>query len=139
MSYLFDTNVLSELRKKPGVVDARVSDWAQYLSTGDAYISAITVMEIELGVTRIERQDADQGTMLRNWLEAQVMVGFAGRVLPVDIPVAKRAALLHVPDPRPERDAFIAATAAVHGLTVATRNVADFESTGVAIVNPWES
>ncbi|TDD06642.1 type II toxin-antitoxin system VapC family toxin [Saccharopolyspora terrae] len=139
MSFLLDTNVISELRKKPGVVDSRVLEWATALSSGDACISVITVMEIELGIARVEGRDAAQGAVLRNWLEKQVLVGFSGRVLPVDVPVARRAALLHVPDPRPERDAFIAATAAVHGLTVATRNVADFQPTGVAAVNPWEA
>jgi len=77
--------------------------------------------------------------MLRAWLEHKVLPEFSERTLPVDIAVAQRCARLHVPDRRGERDALNAATALVHGMTVVTRNVADFESTGVALVNPWDS
>ncbi len=76
---------------------------------------------------------------LRAWIDQQVLPRFDGRVLAVDTAVAQRCAQLHVPDPRAERDALIAATAMVHGLTVVTRNIADFEPTGVALFNPWES
>lgn len=137
MSYLLDTNVVSELRKKPGVVEPRVLAWAERHPARDLYISVVTVMEIELGVARVERRDPEQGAVLQLWLEAGVLAGFANRILSIDVETARRAARLHVPDPRPERDAFIAATAAVHGLTVVTRNVADFDPTGVDVVNPW--
>ncbi|OMH24164.1 VapC toxin family PIN domain ribonuclease [Tersicoccus phoenicis] len=139
MSFLLDTNVVSELRKPPGVVDPRVLDWAQRHPARGLYISVVTVLEVELGVARVERRDRRQGAALRAWMDAGVLAGFAGRILPVDIDVALRAAHLHVPDPRPERDAFIAATAAIHGLTVVTRNVRDFEPTGVAVLDPWSS
>jgi predicted nucleic acid-binding protein len=95
-------------------------------------------MELELGVLLIERKDAAQGAMLRSWLEQHVLPEFSARTLPVDTAVAQRCARLHIPDPRNERDALIAATALVHGMTVVTRNVADFKPTGVNIVNPWE-
>lgn len=137
MSYLLDTNVVSELRKKPGVVEPRVLAWAERHPARDLYISVVTVMEIELGVARVERRDPEQGAVLQLWLEAGVLAGFANHILSIDVETARRAARLHVPDPRPERDAFIAATAAVHGLTVVTRNVADFDPTGVDVVNPW--
>lgn len=137
MSFLLDTNVISELRKRAGVVNPGVESWAEERSGHDLYISVMTVMEIELGIARVERRDPEQSAMLRRWLEGGVLAGFAGRILPINVEEARRAAQMHVPDPRPERDAFIAATAAVHGLTVVTRNVADFQPIGVPVINPW--
>jgi predicted nucleic acid-binding protein len=102
-------------------------------------VSAITILELELNVLPIERKDATQGALLRSWLEQHVLPEFSGRTLPVDTAVAQRCARLHVPDKRGERDTLIAATALVHGMTVVTRNVADFKPTGVTIVNPWEA
>ena len=87
---------------------------------------------------RVERRDASQGTVLRAWLDRQVLPAFDGRVLSVDTAVVQRGAALHVPDPRAERDALIAATALVHGMTVVTRNVVDFAPMGVTLLNPWE-
>ena len=136
--YLLDTNVVSELRKvKAGRADRHVSGWAQSVSAGRLFISVISLMELESGVLLILRRDAAQGAVLRAWLANQVRPAFAGRVLPVDEAVALRCAPLHVPDPRPERDALIAATALVHGLTVVTRNVADFLPMDVLLYNPW--
>ncbi len=140
MMYVLDTNVLSELRKvRLGRADANVAAWAESVDAADLFVSAITIMELELGVLSIERRDATQGAMLRSWLEQQVLPEFSGRTLPIDTAVAQRCARLHVPDKRGERDALIAATALVHGMAVVTRNVADFTPTGVTIVNPWES
>ncbi len=85
----------------------------------------------------MERRDIIQGAILRRWFEQEVLARLAPRILPVDIAIARRCAALHVPDPRPERDALIAATALVHGLTVVTRNTADFEPMGVKLFNPW--
>jgi len=99
----------------------------------------ITLFEIELGVLLVERRDSRQGGALRRWLESSVRRPFAERTLPVDGAVARRAAELQVPDPKPERDRYIAATALVHGLTVVTRNLSDFEATGVALINPWDA
>ena len=107
------------------------------LDIQSCHVSALTLMELEIGVLRIERRDARQGAVLRTWLDERVVPEFADRVLPVDGPVALRCARLHVPDPRPERDALLAATALVHGLTVVTRNEVDFEPTGAAVFNPW--
>lgn len=136
--YLLDTNIVSELRKaKQGRADAGVIAWAQGVQAGELYISAISVLEIEQGVLQCERKDAAQGAILRTWLDQHVLPGFAGRILAVDTAVARRCAQLHVPDPRSERDALIAATALVHGMSVVTRNVRDFELTGVPIINPW--
>lgn len=101
-------------------------------------LSAISILEIELGALLIARRDAKQGAVLGAWIDEQVLPGFDGRILAVDTVVAQRCARLHVPDPRAERDALIAATAMVHGLTVVTRNVADFGPLGVPLLDPWE-
>ncbi|MEY4882216.1 MAG: hypothetical protein RIS34_70 [Pseudomonadota bacterium] len=136
--YLLDTNVVSELRKvRLGKADARVAVWADSVEAGDLYLSVITLQELEIGVLLAERRDPSQGSVLRVWLNAHVLPAFTGRILAVDTAVAQRSARLHVPDPRPVRDGLIAATALVHGMTVVTRNVADFESTGVVVLNPW--
>jgi toxin FitB len=135
---LLDTNVISELRKVGSRrIDAGVAAWAKSAAAGGFFISVVTLMELETGVRLVERRDTKQGAMLRTWLDDKVQPGFAGRILPVDEAVALRCAALHVPDPRPERDALIAATALVHGMTLVTRNVADFEPMGVPLFNPW--
>jgi predicted nucleic acid-binding protein len=139
MRLILDTNVVSELRKvRLGKADMNVTAWAESVDATDLFVSAITIMELELGVLSIERKDATQGALLRTWLEQHVLPEFSRRTLLVDTAVAQRCARLHVPDKRGERDALIAATALVHGMTVVTRNVADFKSTGVPLINPWE-
>lgn len=136
--FLLDTNVVSELRKaRAGKADARVTAWAASVPGGHLFISAITLLELEMGVLLVERRDPAQGAMLRAWLDMQAAPAFHERILPVDATVARCCAHLHVPDPRAERDALIAATALVHGLTVVTRNVGDFRPTGVPLLNPW--
>jgi predicted nucleic acid-binding protein len=135
--YLLDTNVLSELRR-PERADLNVVAWASTVPAASFFLSVICILEIELGALQIAR-DAAQGAVLRAWIDDQVLPRFEGRILAIDTAVAQRCAHLHVPDPRAERDALIAATALVHGLTVVTRNVADFEHVGVALLNPWES
>jgi predicted nucleic acid-binding protein len=137
--YLLDTNVVSELRKaRAGKADRNVSAWADSVPAAGLFISAITVHEIELGVLLKERKDAAQGAILRAWFDERVLPAFAGRILAVDSMIAKCSASLHVPDPRPTRDMFIAATALVHRMAVVTRNVADFQETGAQIINPWD-
>jgi predicted nucleic acid-binding protein len=139
LSYLLDTNVVSELRKiGDGKADARVAAWVDTEDAESFFISAITILELERGVLGIQRRDAAQGARLRAWLDNHVRPEFAGRILPIDDQIATRCAHLHIPDRRNEVDALIAATALVHGLTVATRNVQDFEGTGVVVVNPWQ-
>ena len=138
--FLLDTNVISELRKAgDGKADTNVVAWLSSVDATTCYLSAITLMEIELGILRIERRDPAQGARLRAWMDQHILPEFADRTLPVDTAVALRCALLHVPDPRPERDAFIAGTALAHGMTVVTRNVADFTPTGVPLLNPWDA
>ena len=136
--YLLDTNVVSELRKaKSGKADKNVEAWANSVSASGLYLSVITVLELETGILLVERRDSAQGAILRSWLNTHVLPAFSDRILVVDTAIAQRCAKLHVPDPRSDRDAIIAATALVHGMTVVTRNVDDFKATGVEIINPW--
>lgn len=134
--FLLDTNVVSELRKTQA--DPAVVAWARSVPAYKLYISAITLLEIETGILRLERRDPEQAAPLRNWLEVHVISAFAGRVLSVDGAVARRCARLHVPDRSNECDALIAATALVHDMTVVTRNTRDFAFSGAPVLNPWE-
>jgi toxin FitB len=136
--YIIDTNVVSELRKAKKA-DQNVTKWAQPLPSATLYISVISLLELEIGILLMERRDKEQGAILRAWMNRHVLPTFSGRILAIDTTVAQRCAALHVPNPRSDRDALIAATALVHGLTVATRNVADFEGMGVDVLNPWGS
>lgn len=136
--FVLDTNVVSELRKaKAGKADLNLTRWASQALPGALFVSAVTILELELGVLRIERRDGAQGAVLRAWLDDHVLTAFADRVLPIDAAVARLCAKLLVPDPMPDRDAMIAATALTHGMTVVTRNTTDFERTGVPLLNPW--
>jgi predicted nucleic acid-binding protein len=135
--YLLDTNVVSELRKA-NKADPSVRMWAQMLPAASLYLSAITILELETGVLLIERRDRKQGAVLRAWMDGHVLPAFSDRILAIDATVAQRCAALQVPNPRSDRDALIAATALIHGMTVATRNVSHFRPMGVVVVNPWE-
>lgn len=138
--FLLDTNVVSELRKAgDGRADPNVIAWQSTVDSSNFYISSVTLWEIEVGILRIERRDAVQGARLRKWMNERLMFQFAERVLPIDATVAFRCAGLHVPHTRSDNDAWIAATALVHNMTVVTRNVADFEQTGVRVLNPWDA
>lgn len=134
--YLLDTNVVSELRKvRAGKAHPNVAAWSAGVDAADLYLSVITIQELEIGVLLAERRDPAQGAILRAWLTGHVMPAFAGRILPVDIAVAQRSARQGGPDMRPVRGGLIAATALVHGMTVVTRDVGDFE--GAPTFNPW--
>lgn len=137
--FLLDTNVVSELRKaRAGKADPSVTSWARGTPLSSLFVSVITIQELEIGVLLADRRDPPQGAILRTWLEDHVLSAFADRILPIDAAVARRSASLHVPDPRPIRDALIAATALVHELTVVTRDVADFTPTGARVLDPWQ-
>ena len=136
--FLLDTNVVSELRKvQSGKADWRVAAWLRNADPEQQFLSVVVLEELEIGVLLSERRDPQAGALLRRWLDGQVRQVFLRRTLPIDAAVALRSARLHVPDRRPVRDALIAATALVHGMTVVTRNVTDFAPTGVPTLNPW--
>lgn len=135
--YLLDTNVVSELRRAKKAHPS-VRMWAQGLPAAGLYLSVISILELEIGILLMERRDPKQGGILRTWMDGHVLPTFAGRILPIDTAVAQRCAALHVPNPRSDRDALIAATALIHGLTVVTRNVSHFQPMGVAVVDPWK-
>ncbi|MEA7133415.1 type II toxin-antitoxin system VapC family toxin, partial [Salmonella enterica subsp. enterica serovar Montevideo] len=120
--FLLDTNVVSELRR-PDKANRNVLAWANAVPAASFFMSAISILEIEVGARLIARKDAVQGAGLRRWIDGQILARFEGRILAIDTVVAQRCAQLHVPNPRAERDALIAAAALVHGLTVVTRNV----------------
>jgi toxin FitB len=136
--FLLDTNVVSELRKaRARKADRNVAAWANDVPAAALFLSVISVQELEIGILLVERRDPETGAVLRAWLEGQVLQAFAERIVSVDTAVARRSAALQFPNQRPVRDGLIAATALVHGMTVVTRNVADFEPTGVRVLNPW--
>jgi predicted nucleic acid-binding protein len=136
---LLDTNVISELRKvRDGRTNPLFIAWAKTLDWSDLYLSVITLYELELGVGRLEEYDTVQGKILRTWLGESVLKRFESHILPVNEAVATRSAQLQIPRTRQVEDTLIAATAYVYNLRVVTRNVSDFEGTGVRIINPWE-
>ena len=135
--FLLDTNVVSELRR-PHRTNPNVAKWADSISPSDLFLPSISILELKTGALLLARRDAGEGGLIRQWIEERVLAAFAERILAVDTAVARRCALLHVPDPKPYRASLIAATAFVHRLTVVTRNRADFEPMGVAVLNPWE-
>jgi predicted nucleic acid-binding protein len=136
--FLLDTNVISELRR-PKRANPKVAKWAGGIPAVQFFLSAISILEIERGALQIARKDKAQGKVLRAWIDDYILVHFEQRILAIDTSVASRCAHLHIPDPKSERDGLIAATALVHGMTVVTRNVADFAATGVEILNPWDA
>ena len=138
--FLLDTNVVSESRKLGTArIDPLAALWLGRIDAEASFLSAMTLFELERGVRQLERRDAVQGLMLRTWLSDQVMATYEHRILPLSGAVALVCAGLHVPDPKSERDAWIAATAIDSGLTLVTRNVGDFADMGVRLINPFET
>lgn len=136
--YLLDTNVVSEFRKLgTSRADPNLDSWSASVDARHMFLSVVSLQELEVGVLRIERKDAEQGALLRHWLNKQLLPAFVGRILDVDQQVAKASARLQVPDPRPTLDCLLAATALVHGLTMVTRNTKDFTVAGLSLLNPW--
>lgn len=136
--FLLDTHVITEMRRRDRI-DPGLAEWALSVAPADLYLSALTVLELEMALMALEHRSPARAAPLRSWLDTKVLPAFEARILPVDAKVARRAAALHVPQRRPERSALIAATAMVHGFTVVTRHASQFEPLGVAIVSPWQS
>lgn len=136
--YLLDTNIISESRKLGSPrIDQCAARWLGQIDVETTFVSAMTLFELERGVQSMERRDAKQGAALRRWLDDQVMTTYENRTLPMTRAVALICAGLHIPDPKSERDAWIAATAIDASLTVVSRNVDDFAGMGVGLINPF--
>lgn len=132
---VLDRNVISELRKKPHNQDPKVCAWSQTHPASAFYLTTLTIMEIERGTLIEEVKNSPQGPVLRTWFNA-LRIAYAGRVLPFNEGAAIRAAQLAGVN-RPSVDLMIAAIALEFGYAVATRNVAHFNFSGLAVVDPW--
>lgn len=137
MSYLLDTNVISELRKGERA-DANLTAWFAELDDEEIFFSVLTVGEIRKGIDSVRRRDPDSAAALERWLSL-LSEAHGERITPVDRAIAEEWGRMNVPDPLPVVDGLLAATARVLGLTLVTRNVADVESTGVELLNPFSS
>jgi toxin FitB len=137
LSYLLDTNVISELRKGERA-DANVRAWFSELADEEIYLSVLTMGEVRRGVENARRRDPKAATALESWL-ARLGEAHRDRILPVDRAIAEEWGRMNVPDPPPVVDGLLAATAKVIGLTLATRNVADVEGSGVKLLNPFST
>lgn len=134
--FLLDTHVVTQLRRREQV-DAGLAAWASGVAPADLFLSAISLLELEMGLMALENHSSPRAPALRDWLDSKVLPAFAGRILPIDAAVARRAAALHVPLRRPERSALLGATAIVHGLTVVTQHPTEFDAMGVGVFSPW--
>lgn len=135
MSYLLDTNVLSELRKGQRAAP-RVLEWYETIRPQDRFVSVVTAGEIRRGIERLRPRDEVQARALERWL-GRLLTTYADRVLAVDLDIADRWGRLSAGASLPVVDTLLAATALVRGLTLATRNTRDVSRTGVAVVNPF--
>ena len=136
MSYLLDTNVISELRKGRRC-DPGVASWFSGVSSDDLFLSVLTFGEIRKGVEKLRRRDPVAAQSLEGWL-TRLVAAYSEHAFPIDQPVAEQWGRLNVPDPLPVVDSLLAATAIVHDLTLVTRNVDDVARTGVDCLNPFE-
>jgi predicted nucleic acid-binding protein len=132
--YLLDTNVLSETRRPRG--DEGVKAWISSIPADDLYLSALVIGEVRRGIERLKRRDPDQAMVYETWLDT-VLLDYTDRILPVDAEIADEWGRMSVPDPVPIVDGLMAATAKVRGMTFVTRNIADVERTGVALLDPF--
>lgn len=137
MSYLIDTNVLSELRRREP--DTRVVQWFAKRPASTLYLSVLTLGELRKGIDALP--EAPRKLALLDWLEAELPMFFAGRILAVDAKVADRWGRLvaQAGRPLPAIDSLLAATALTHGLTLITRNLKDFQHPDLAVLDPWSA
>jgi toxin FitB len=135
MSYLLDTSVVSELRKREP--DTRVLAWYAAVPPADLYLSVLTIGEIRLGVERLRRRDPPQAARLERWLTG-LNLSYRDRIVAVDASIAEEWGRINVPDPLPVVDGLLAASAIAHDWTLVTRNVRDVQRCGVRLLNPFE-
>lgn len=135
MSFLLDTNVVSEMRKG-GNANPALANWFAVNRDEGFFLSALVIGEIRKGIEMLRRSDSDSARAIDGWLE-ETCSRFGGRIIPVDQEIAEEWGRISASDPLPAMAGLMAATAAVRGLTLATRNVADIERTGVRHVNPF--
>lgn len=136
MAFLLDTNVISAARR----ADRQERGFQTFMRSFEveqAFLSSVSIMEIRFGIQREQTRDPEFAAELMRWLDKVVLAEFDGRILAFDVAVATRAGELRTADRRPSADAMIAATALVHELDVVTRNIAHFETLGVACIDPW--
>lgn len=138
--YLLDTSLVAELWKiEAGRADPGVAAWSADIDAAAAFLSVVTVMELELGIRRLAERDEAQSHLLQRHFAGQILRDFADRILAIDPPVALRCAEMHRTARLADRDGWVAATAAVHSLTLVTRETADFDGVGIRSFNPWSS
>jgi toxin FitB len=135
MTYLLDTNVVSEVRKRRP--DAHVLAWWETIASAEIFISALTIGEIRLGIERLRRKDSVQAGLLEQWLHG-LRASYQDHIINVDARIAEEWGRLNVPDPLPVIDGLLAATARVRGSILVTRNTADLARSDVRMLNPWE-
>ncbi len=135
MSYLVDTNVLSELRRRDP--DSNVVRWMSARPSSTLYLSVLTIGELRKGIDALP--DGDRKCRLLDWLETDIPAFFSGRILSVDVSVADRwgRLLAQAGRPLPAVDTLLAATAVDHGLTLVTRNLRDFRHPDLSVIDPW--
>lgn len=134
MSFLLDTNVVSEIRKK--TPDKGVVTWFASVPADRLFLSVLVVGEIRQGIARLARQDPAQAENLEHWL-GQLVDGYGDRVVPITAQIAEAWGRLNVPDPVPVVDGLMAATALIHDWTLVTRNVHHVAATGARLLNPF--
>jgi len=136
--FLLDTDVLSASRR-PEKADPELASWVARTDPRTMFLSAVSILEVEIGALRLSRRDPARGAELQHWIRDRILVQFKDRIIPFNELVALRCAEFHVSRTPPERDAMIAATALDKRLTLVTRNVRDFRPLGVPLLNPWEA